>query len=263
MRERPITSRNNPAIRRMRALTHPHARRRADTFLVEGPKFVREALGSGFEVIHLVASEGYRGRLPRAGPEVKVLRVPEQLFREISDTASPQGLIAHVRRRWAGLAELTGSKRHLLVAWGVQDPGNVGTLIRSAGAFGLGGLIAGAGSADPFGPKAVRASAGAVLQLPLARAGRLERLLEALRGAGYSTYWTGTRAALALADVPRSGALAVFVGSEGRGFSRGEREVMGTGVRIPIAAQVESLNAGVVGSIVAYELAGQIEQRCD
>lgn len=263
MRERLITSRNNPVIKRMRALAHPHTRRHADTFLIEGPKFIRDALKSGFQILNLVVSEGYRKALPRVAPGVGVFRVPEQLFREISDTATPQGLIAQAKRRWSKVGELAASGRHLLVAWGVQDPGNVGTLVRSAAAFALGGLIVGAGSADPFTPKGVRASAGTILRQPVARAGRLKKLIETLRGAGYSTYWTGTRGARALSEVARDVALVVFIGSEGRGFSEEDCSVIGGGIRVEVASHVESLNAGVVGSIVAYELARQVEQICD
>jgi tRNA G18 (ribose-2'-O)-methylase SpoU len=140
----------------------------------------------------------------------------------------------------------------------VQDPGNVGTLIRSCAAFGMGGLIISRDSADPFSPRAARASAGAVLRCPLVRAADLGKLLRALGEAGYSTYWTGAQGETTLRELPREGLLAVFIGSEGRGFSEEDRRAIGAGVRIPAASQVESLNAGVAGSIVAYELSAQL-----
>jgi TrmH family RNA methyltransferase len=191
-----------------------------------------------------------------------LLRVSSKLFKGLSDTASPQDLIAEAKHRWSKPGELASSGRHLLVAWGVQDPGNIGTMVRSSAAFEMGGVIFGADSADPFSSKAVRASAGTVLYQPLARAKILSRLVKDLREAGYETHWTGVRAKTSLRGISRRRLHAVFIGSEGRGFSEKERGVIGPGVRIETSRRVDSLNAGVAGSIVAYELAAQSGQIC-
>ncbi len=259
MPERIVTSHSNPAVKRLRSLARAHTRRKSDTFLIEGPKFILDAVGAGIEFLTLVVSESFKGRIPQTGPNTRLLRVSGHLYREISDTSSPQGLIGEAKRRWAKLTELTGTGRHLLVAWDVQDPGNVGTMIRSCAAFEMGGVITGRRSADPFCPKAVRASAGAVLRHPVCHATQLGKLTEALHGAGYSTYWTGAHAELLLGEVAQESRLAVFVGSEGRGFAPQDRTAIGRGIRVPIASGVESLNAGMTGSIVAYELRRQSE----
>ncbi len=255
MRQRLISSRSNPLIKHLRVLKNPHARSNLDTFLVEGPKFVHDALTAGNEIVRLVVSEGYKGALPDSEPLPEIIRIPEKLFGEISDTATPQGLIAEVKLCWKRVRDLVGAGKHLIVGWGLQDPGNIGAMARSAAAFGLGGLIVSAGSADPFGPKAVRASAGAVLHVPLAKAAGLGKLVGSLTAGGYTVCWTGRDGATSLRDIPRRGPLAVFIGSEGKGFSDRDKNTIGLGLRVPISTRVESLNAAVVASIVAYELA--------
>ena len=129
MRQRVITSRSNPAIKRLCARGGPRARRKSGTFLIEGPKFIRDALTAGMELVTLVASEKCKGEVPDITADTKLLRVSARLFKQLSGTASPQGLIAEAKRRWSKLAELTSSEKHLLVLWGLQDPGNVGTVV--------------------------------------------------------------------------------------------------------------------------------------
>jgi TrmH family RNA methyltransferase len=257
MRERVITSSSNPVFKRLKSLAGSHTRRKSDSFLLEGPKFIFDAVNAGIAFKTLVASEDYEGSLPDAAPGTQVLRVSTKLFRQISSTSTSQGLLAEAARRWSGLAEMTSAGKHLLAAWDVQNPGNIGTIIRSCAAFGMGGVILSAGCADPFSPRAVRASAGAIFHLPVARAAKLTELLDDLREAGYSTYWTGSKGAKADWNSLRTQKLAVFVGSEGRGFDENQKELIGSGVRVPILPQVESLNAGVVASLAAYELAGR------
>jgi TrmH family RNA methyltransferase len=257
MRERVITSSSNPVFKRLKSLTSPHSRRKADTFLLEGPKFIFDALKAGISFKTLVASEDYEGPFPEPASDTQCLRLSSKLFKQISSTSTSQGLVAEAARRWTELAEMTAAGRHLLVAWDVQDPGNIGTIIRSCAAFGMGGVVVSPGCADPFSPRAVRASAGAILHHPVARAATLPELLDDLREAGYSTCWTGPEGEKPDWTSLRAGRLAVFVGSEGRGFDNDQKELIGSGLRVPILPQVESLNAGVIASILAYELAGR------
>jgi TrmH family RNA methyltransferase len=257
MRQRVVTSGSNPIIKRLRSLARSHSRRRSGRFLLEGPKFIFDAASAGIRFKTLIASENYIGPLPETARDTEYLRVSAKLFEQISSTSSPQGLIAEAARRWTALGDMTGTRKHLLAAWNVQDPGNIGTIIRSCAAFGMGGVIVSPGCADPFSPRAVRASAGAVLRLPIAKSATLSELLADLLKAGYTTCWTGVKGEKAIWDSFGAGPFAVFVGSEGQGFDDNQREAIGRGVRVPILPQVESLNAAVVGSLVAYELAGR------
>ena len=144
----------------------------------------------------------------------------------------------------------------MLVIAGVQDPGNLGTILRSAEAFGAGGVLLGEGTVSPFNPKVVRASAGSVFRLPLARA-KLSEAIGSMKDHGLRLVGTASHKGTPLDQAKLSGRLAIFIGSEGAGLSRDLIKEVDEVVVIPQASQVESLNVGVAASIVLYEVARQ------
>jgi TrmH family RNA methyltransferase len=144
------------------------------------------------------------------------------------------------------------SEGPLLALAGVQDPGNLGTILRSAEAFGAGGVLLGEGTVTPFNPKVVRASAGSVFRLPVAWA-RLSEALGRMKEQGLRLVATDSHKGTPLDQAGLSGPLAIFIGSEGAGLPRDLIKAMDEVVAIPQATQVESLNAGVAASIVLYE----------
>jgi len=254
MQKRIVTSRGNSTLKRLLSLMRPHSRKKADTFLIEGPKFINDAINGGIEIITLAVSEEYAGAIPEIKGSTEVIRITHKLFGELSDTSTGQGIVAEARTRWREIGYLTGTEKHLVAAWRVQDPGNMGTIIRSCAAFGIGGVVVGPESANPFSPKTARASAGAVMHVPLCEEKNLDSLLEILRTSGYSTFWTGGSGSKTCQELEKTGPAAFFIGSEGSGFSEHERELIGSGIRIPMPGKIESLNAGVAASIIAYEL---------
>jgi RNA methyltransferase, TrmH family len=138
----------------------------------------------------------------------------------------------------------------------VQDPGNLGTILRSAEAFGAAGVLLGEGTVSPFNSKVVRASAGSVFRLPIART-KLSDALRQMKAAGLRLVATASHKNTPINQARLSGPLAIFIGSEGAGLSHDLIKEMDEIVSIPQAAQVESLNAGVATSIVLYEVARQ------
>ena len=144
----------------------------------------------------------------------------------------------------------------MLVIAGVQDPGNLGTILRSAEAFGAGGVLLGEGTVSPFNPKVVRASAGSVFRLPLARA-KLSEALERMKEHGLRLVATASHKGTPLDQAKLSGPLAIFIGSEGAGLSRDLIKEWMRSWPFRKPPQVESLNAGVAASIVLYEVARQ------
>ncbi len=144
----------------------------------------------------------------------------------------------------------------LLAIAGVQDPGNLGTILRSAEAFGARGVVLGEGTVSPFNPKVVRASAGSVFRLPTVRA-KLSDALDRMKALGLRLVATASHKGTPLDQAKLSGPLAIFIGSEGAGVSRDLIKAMDEVVAIPHAPQVESLNVGVATSIVLYEVARQ------
>jgi RNA methyltransferase, TrmH family len=269
-----ITSRDNKWLKMFRAALRGTGPRDGEPIGVEGPKQVEAALRSGLEAEALLVSEaGEReaGRILDAAsatetgiPRSRVLRTTNKLFEGVAGTDTPQGVAGLFRQRAWGFDDVLrgpGAMREssplVIVLAAVQDPGNVGTILRSAEAFGATGAVASRGTADPWSPKALRASAGSALRLPVLRGMAIPVLLAQLKIAGVKIY--------AATSAPRDGAAepdlreptAIFVGNESSGVpAEVERAADGI-ISIPMTATVESLNAGVAASLVLYQAARQ------
>jgi TrmH family RNA methyltransferase len=228
-----ITSRENAVFQRVRNAIFDHDREIA----IEGPKMIMDAMGAGWKPIVIVRSESAWNN-EWDGLKPLPTAFSNALFRAVSDTNTSQGLIGVFERpRQADVFARTDS---IVVALdGVQDPGNVGTIIRLAAAFDAAGVALLAGCADPFGPKAVRASAGAVLTVPIAAIGVKDlegRALYAAEGAGDP------------ADPPARNAVLIF-GNEGAGVSDALR-ARATRISIAMSERVESLNVAAAAAIL-------------
>jgi TrmH family RNA methyltransferase len=224
------------------------ARGRAESgrALLEGPHLLAEALSAGIRVeqVFALAGDAMSAEAARAcGAELIV--VDERGLRRLATTEHPQSPVA-VMLLPAAVLPAAG---HLLVAWGVGDPGNVGTLLRCAAAFGL-GFAAGPGTADPWAPKVLRAAAGGHFRAGATRV----RVLDDLRTGGRRLVATVARGGLPPAALP-PGPLAVLVGDEAHGLPDEVVRACDLAVTIPMPGGAESLNAAVAGAIVAYELA--------
>jgi len=238
---------------------------------VEGARPVEEALSSGCHVKAVLFSESgerYRERLAPliARPETgfPVLRTTDRLLEGIADTEHPQGVAALVVPRNWTLEELTGGTGVtplIVVLAGVQDPGNVGTILRTAAAFGATGAVTAAtgqsGTASPFAPKALRASAGAALHLPIVRGMAMGILLTQLKLRGIRTLASsvqqGETGELLPWEVDWREPVALLVGNEGAGLPEEVVRTADTRVHIPMATRVESLNASAAAAVVLYE----------
>lgn len=250
---------------------------------IEGVRLLEAALGASrglrpIEIIAVLASESGERHLARLGAEIpssaRLLRTTDRLFAQIAATEAPQGIAALVRLRAATLDELVSGVPLILVLAGLQDPGNVGVMIRSAEALGATGAAActagGIGTANPFAPKALRASAGSALRLPILRAASAPVLIAQLRVARVRVIAacahdvpTG-KIALAPWEANWRGSVALLVGNEGAGLPPDVVRSADQVVRIPQAAQrngaesaAESLNAAVAGGVLLYEAARQ------
>ena len=246
-----ITSRRNPlAVRLKRLGTDKKARRAEGRFLCEGVKLVEEALRWGAEVELLAAAEG--AALP-AGlpPETRRVELPAELLDHVSTVDTPQGVLALCRTpETAPPAELPPGR--YLVLDGVQDPGNVGTIWRTADAFGAQGLFLLPGCAEPFSPKTVRSTMGACFRLPVWEA-ELETLSALLARAGMPLYATALRSDTSdVREIPLDRA-AVVIGSEGRGVSPAVLAACEKTLKIPMRDRCESLNAAAAAAVVLWE----------
>lgn len=245
-----------------RRLTSRRAREREGLALGEGPGVILEALKSTVEVRWVIVGEEYgvaehgRAIVAACGERgVEVVRAPDGEVRDLCTTDAPRPVLACLRP--PPLESWTLRRGRYLMALGVQMPGNLGTLIRSAWAFGLDGVVIGAGTVDPWNAKVVRASAGGVFHLPLVGEP------EGLGGRGDGDAVEGSRLNLLCADAAGAPVAAVaeargrdwvlVVGNEGSGIAA-RLGRLGCAVAVPLADGVDSLNVAVAGSVLMYEL---------
>ena len=247
-----ITSRTNPLVTRMRKLNGKRAQRRAEgVFCGEGPKLLAEALKWGAELETVIFAQGTT--LPELPASVRLVEVPDALLAAVADTETPQGVVFLCKGSSLALPERLPGERYLVLD-GVQDPGNVGTIWRTADAFGADGLILCNGCADPWGPKTVRATMGAVFRLPVWEA-ELDRAAAVLAAEGIPLYATALREDTVDVRTVGLNRSAVIIGSEGRGVSQRALELCFRTVRIPMRERCESLNAAMAACAVLWEMA--------
>ena len=261
-RLRRIEGRHNPLVRELRRAFSRSEVSDEGHFAIEGLRIVEEAIRSGlrFHAVFFAASAENKAErlLPQIGAQVETLVLPDGIFAGAVPSDSPQGVAALVKaREWAVDSVLVRVSIGPLVAVaGVQDPGNLGTILRSAEAFGAAGVLLGEGTVSGYNPKVVRASAGSLFRLPVARAS-LAAITDRLRQDGVRLIATSSHKGAQLDEAELGGKIAVFIGSEGAGLPRELIAKMDETVVIPQSERVESLNAGVAASIVLYEIARQ------
>ena len=231
---------------------------------IDGVKLLGEALRSGVHLQSVFFSESARPLAEKLFPQInartETLVLPNALFNSIVPSDAPQGVAALVKLPGYTSEQLLdrSSVSPLVVAAGLQDPGNLGTILRSAEAFGAAGIFLTEGTVSPYNSKVLRGSAGSIFRLPFLQISSAE-LLPLLRARRVRLLATSSHQGTPLPRVSWTLPLAIFIGNEGAGLSRELTRQMDETVAIPQAAQVESLNAGVAASIVLYEaaMAGQ------
>lgn len=259
---RPVEGRHNPLLKELRQ-AFARAELTPDGYCaIEGVRIVEEAIRSGlkFRALFFRASAANKAErlLPQIAAYVETLRVSDKLFASAVPSETPQGVAALVRCKSHSLEDVLerSNAGPLLAIAGIQDPGNLGTILRSGEAFGAGGVILGEGTVSPFNTKVIRASAGSVFRLP-AVAAKLEETIPKLRDRGIRLLATSSHKGTPLGDANLALPVAIFVGGEGAGLTRELAAKMDEFVAIPHSPQVESLNAGVAASIVLYEAASR------
>ncbi len=270
-----ITSRDNQWLKRFRSALAGE-REGGGVVGVEGLRMVEAALGSGLHVEALLVSDSGERHMARLAPLLRsgaqVLWSSDRLFAGIADTKTPQGIAALVQTRQAALEDLLRAPALVVVLVGVQDPGNVGTILRATEAFGATGAATCSfgelGTADPLGPKALRASAGSALRLPILHGLSAATLISQLQAAGVKAYAATKEPS---DESPRAKAhglrpweadwklpAAILIGNEGAGLPDDIVRAADACVSIPQAAAmtpvgVESLNAAMAATVLLYE----------
>ncbi len=262
-RLRPVTGRHNQRLKELRrAFRHAELTPHGEC-AIEGVKLIEEAMRSGNHLTSVFFSESARplaGKiLPQIAARTETLVLPNALFNSIVPSETPQGVAALVKLPTYTSPQLLerSSAGPLLVAAGLQDPGNLGTILRSAEAFGAAGVFLTEGTVSPYNSKATRGSAGSIFRLPLMQISSAE-LIPLLRARRIRLLATSSHQGTPLPQISWTLPFAIFIGNEGAGLPREIMREMDEMLIIPQAAAVESLNAGVAASIVLYEAARRI-----
>ena len=260
-RLRSVTSRQNARVKELRRAFHDAVPSEKGEVAVEGMHLLEEAIRSGLRLDTVFFSESARERahklLPQISAQTETLLLPDEVFASAVPTETPQGVAALLTvKRFALDDAFRPEPALVVVAAGVQDAGNLGTIARSAEAFGATGLLLGERTVSPWNWKAVRASAGSMFRLPTVKV-EVSRALSDLKSRGLRVLATSSHKGTMIADVDLRGPLALIVGNEGAGISRDLMAQADEVVAIPQSSRVESLNAGIATSVILYEAARQ------
>ena len=254
-----ISSRTNVRVKQLRAAFQGHARLSGGMVAIEGDHLLEEALRSGMVLKTMFVSE--RRETPKSVPRgVEVLRLAEEVFGSVVETQSPQGVAALMVPPVFVLDDVIGegSASLILIAVGLQDPGNLGTLVRSAEAFGATGVLTTPGTVSAWNQKALRASVGSVFRVPVVGVTASE--MEGLKRRGVTliaAVGSDDAGVTAAQEMDFTGACALMIGNEGSGLAAEWMEMCDARVTIPCPGAVESLNAAVAGSLLLYEASRQ------
>jgi TrmH family RNA methyltransferase len=260
-RLRRIEGRHNSLLKELRQAFHRGELTATSECAIEGFRVIEEAIRSGLRFRAVFVSESGQARaaklLPQIKSQVETVLIPDKLFASAVPSEAPQGVAALVHIKPHTLDNLIeNASGPLLVVTGLQDPGNLGTILRSAEAFGSAGVVLGEGTVSLYNSKVVRASAGSIFRLATLKAD-LKGVIETLRARGIRLLATSSHKGTALPKADLSGKTAIFIGNEGAGLDKKLIAEMDELIMIPHSPRVESLNAGIAASIILYEAARQ------
>jgi len=255
-----ITSMGNSTIKYVKSLHLRKNREQEGRFIVEGIKMVREAMASEIKTDCIIMSEdgmdamqGLRNEAEQKG--IRVLTVSGKVFGEISDTQTPQGVLAVMEIPGHSLDPLLKRENCFLVVLdGIQDPGNMGTIIRTIDAAGGSGAVLLKGCTDPFSMKAVRSTMGSIYRVPVVMIDDRQHFLSSLSESGFCIAASHLKGQNIFKWAGGHGKTALVVGSEAHGVARDIEERADVLVKIPMAGGAESLNASVAAGILIYEI---------
>lgn len=256
-----IASTANKRVKEVAALTKKARYRNEEgVFVVEGPRMFAEIPAD--RLVHAYATESFlkeNETLRRAAASGLADTVTEEVLRAMSDTQTPQGVLAVVKQyrySLAGILKQRGAAM-LLFLEGLQDPGNLGTILRAGEGAGVTGIIMDGRTADIYSPKVIRSTMGSVFRVPFVRTEDFAAALTEAKKAGIRLAAAHLKGSVAYDTVDYTGPVGFLIGNEAAGLSGEAAETADMRVRIPMAGQVESLNASVAASVLMYEAARQ------
>ena len=258
-----ITSTGNTKVRRIAAyMEKSKARREDDVFIVEGIRMNAEIPQE--KILETYVSESFLHKMQQSEKQYLMAlangyeTVTDEVFRKMSDTQSPQGILSVVRQTHSDLVNILDQDNPmLLLLEDVQDPGNLGTMFRSAEGAGVNGILMSGGTADVYNPKVVRSTMGAIFRMPFLYVDSIPETMGQLRKKGICTYAAHLQGKKSYDEMDYTKPCAFLIGNEGNGLSREAAEAADTYILIPMLGKVESMNAGTSAAILTFEAARQ------
>lgn len=253
-----ITSTSNPQVKSLQQLKKKaSARNEQDVFLVEGIKMFQEAPKERIRKLYVSKSlYEEKGAAFFGDSELEVL--DDRVYASVSDTKTPQGVLCVMKQYHYSLDDLTGKKYpFLMILENLQDPGNLGTILRTAEGAGVDGIILSRTSVDIYNPKTIRATMGSVYRMPFLYVDELETILPELSRRGIRTYAAHLQGKNCYDEENYKEGTAFLIGNEGNGLTESLSNCADVWIRIPMHGKLESLNAAVAASILMYEVCRQ------
>lgn len=258
-----ITSVNNQTIKEISLLLKKgKERKKQDIFVAEGIRMFTEIPKK--QMVKAFVSESFlQTKEDRILDGIHYEVVSDSVFKEISDTKTPQGILALVKQFHYTIEEILEKKpAHLLLLEDIQDPGNLGSILRAGEGAGITGVIMSKGTVDIYNPKVVRATMGAIYRVPFVYLEDLENVIKQIQrdGAVYAAYLEG---AIDYDAINYEGNIGILIGNEGNGLKKETVQLADACIRIPMEGKVESLNAGTAAAILMYEVYRQRRKRIE
>lgn len=254
-----ITSTSNRIIKEIRELGTKKGRMALNAYILEGLRLVDEALQAGAEIRYFVVSEGVPDSFEKLLEKhpgytgTMGYRIPDDLFERISETESPQGIMAIASYPLIDLDDSIDRFSRLIILENLQDPGNMGTIIRTADACGMDGILLSKDSVDPYNPKVLRSTMGSIFHLPIIISENLDQAVQNLKQKGIVVIAAHPREAQVCWEAPLKDHFALVIGNEGNGLSENMLNQADLRVLIPMPGKTESLNASVAAAMIMYE----------
>ena len=259
-----ITSFDNKVYKHIKKLETSKYRSDIKQFCIEGLKIVNEAIDYKQDIVHIVMDENYYNKIPESFLCKiekrfwdKSVVFDNKLFKKIAKTDTPQGIMAVLNEKQHDSITFSSEKKFFLVLDGIQDPGNMGTIIRTAHGAGVDFVIASKGCVDIYNPKVIRSTMGSIFHVPVIKNFDIIDLVKELKNDGVKIFSASLDTNNNFFDYSFKEGVAIVIGNEANGVSKEVQDVSDHLIKIPMAKKLESLNASVAAGIVMYEIMKQ------